>query len=99
MSIAREQVKAEVLNLLSAASDDWEYSGTITPETGLLGDLGFESLELVILGVSIQEHFKRTMPFPEYLAGLGEQQAKDVYVGDLIEFTYQHVAQADGAEG
>ncbi len=95
MSVGYDQVMADVLNLLNEVSDDWEYSGTITPQTGLLSDLGFESLELVILGVSIQEHYKQTIPFPEFLADIGERDVPDIYVGDLVEFVHQHVGHAE----
>ncbi len=95
MSVGYEQVMADVLNLLNEVSDDWEYSGTITPQTSLLSDLGFESLELVILGVAIQEHYKQTIPFPEFLADLGERDVPDIYVGDLVEFVHQHVGQLE----
>lgn len=91
MSIGYEQVMADVLDLLSEVSEDWEYSGTIRPQTGLLSDLGFESLELVVLGVSIQEHYKQSIPFPEFLADLGERNVPDIYVGDLVEFVHRYV--------
>ena len=91
MSISYEQVKTDVLELLNKVSEDWEYSETITPDTGLLSDLGFESLELVILGVSIQDHYGQIIPFPEFLADLGERKVPDIFVGDLVEFVRQHL--------
>ncbi len=94
MSASYDRVKEDVLALLTKLGDDWEYSGEITSETGLLSDLGFESLELVVLGVSIQEHYQRNIPFEEFLTGLGERKAEDIYVGDLIEFIQSHLEQA-----
>ena len=94
MSISYEQVLSDVLGLLDELSNDWEYEGTVTPETGLLTDMGFESLELVVLGVAIQEQYKITKPFPEFLADLGERKVEDVFVKDLVQCIHQHVGQA-----
>ncbi len=94
MSISYEQVLSDVLGLLDELSNDWEYEGTVTPETGLLTDMGFESLELVILGIEIQDQYKQTIPFPEFLAELGERKAEDIFVKDLVRFIHQHVGQA-----
>lgn len=94
MSISYEQVLSDVLGLLDELSNDWEYEGTVTPDTGLLTDMGFESLELVVLGVSIQEQYKLTIPFPEFLAELGERKADDIFVKDLVRFIHHHVGDA-----
>ena len=94
MSISYEQVMDDILYLFTQLSDDWEYSGTFTPETGLMSDLGFESLELVILGVYIQEHYKQTIPFPEFLADLGEREVPDIFLGDLVGFIHRHLDKA-----
>lgn len=94
MNISYEQVLSDVLSLLDELGNDWEYEGTVTAETGLLTDMGFESLELVVLGVSIQEQYKQTIPFPEFLTELGERKADDIFVKDLVQFIHQHVGQA-----
>jgi acyl carrier protein len=94
MSPSREQVMDDVLHLLNQLSDDWEYTAAITAQTGLLSDLGFESLELVVLGVSIQEHYGQNIPFEEFLADIGERKLEDIFVGDLVEFTHRHVQHA-----
>ncbi len=94
MNISYEQVLSDVLSLLDELGNDWEYDGTVTPETGLLTDMGFESLELVVLGVAIQEQYKQTIPFPEFLAALGERKADDIFVKDLVLFIHRHVGQA-----
>ncbi len=93
MDLTYEQVMADIVHLLTQLGDDWEYSGTITPETGLIADLGMESLELVVLGVSIQEHYHQTLPFEDLLTEVGERKLQDIYVGDLVGFIHQHLAQ------
>ena len=94
MELTYEQVMADTVQLLTQLGDDWEYSGTITPETGLIVDLGMESLELVVLGVSIQEHYEQNLPFEDLLTEVGEKKLEDIYVGDLVEFIHRNLAKA-----
>jgi acyl carrier protein len=91
------QVLAHVLELMTQLAGDWEYSGVLTPETRLLGDLGLESLDLVVLGTSLQESYGR-LPFSEFLAEIGQRppEERDVSVRELVEFVCRH---GNGATG
>ncbi|WP_165071123.1 acyl carrier protein [Paludisphaera rhizosphaerae] len=85
MSI-HQRILDEVLTLMTELSADWEYSGEITAETRLLGDLAMDSLDLVILGSELQERYGQ-LPFSEFLAELGKQDAdqRDVTIGELVD--------------
>jgi acyl carrier protein len=87
MMIAQTKVLDDVLGLMTQLAGDWEYSGVITPETRLLADLAMESLDLVVLGTSLQERYGR-LPFSEFLAELGQRpvEERDVSVGELVAF-------------
>ena len=98
MNLTYDGIMESIVGLLATISADWEYSGTITAETDLLRDLEFESLELVVLGVSIQELYEDRIPFPEFLAELGEREVKEMYVGELVEFVYRSVGTATVGE-
>ena len=89
--VARDAVLTDVLNLLNQLARDWEYSGEISPETFLFADLGFESIDAVVLASFIQEHYKRQFPFPQLLAELGRREIKDIRLGELVEFIQQHL--------
>ncbi len=91
MMVIDEQVLADILGLMSQLAGDWEYSGTIGPETRLLGDLGMESLDLVVLGTMIQHRYGR-LPFAEYLAEIGQRpvEERDVTVGELVAYVCRH---------
>ena len=86
-----QQVLASVLELMTKLAGDWEYQDEITPDTYLLGDLGLESLDLVVLGTSIQQRYGR-LPFAEYLAEIGQRpvEERDITVGDLVGFVCRH---------
>lgn len=86
----------EVLNLLNELARDWEYSGEISPETFLFADLGFESIDAVVLASHVQDHYQRQLPFPELLAELGHREVKDITIGELVEFIYHHLNAGAG---
>ena len=89
--INQESIMADVLSLLRQLARDWEYSGEISPETFLFADLGFESIDAVVLASHVQDHYHRQLPFPELLAELGRREVKDISIGELVEFICYHL--------
>jgi acyl carrier protein len=87
----REEVFAHLVGQLQQVAHDWEVEGGITEQTRLFGDLNFESLDLVVLGAALQEHYGRTFPFAEFFAEIGQRQQKDLTVGEWLDFLYQHL--------
>ncbi len=92
MVMAYPQILADLLEMITRLAGDWEYSGEVTADTYLLGDLGFESLDLVVLGTAIQERYGR-LPFAELLAEIGQRAVQDVTVGELVTFINDHYRQ------
>jgi acyl carrier protein len=90
-SVNQDSILADVLDLLNRLARDWEYSGEISPDTFLFADLGFESIDAVVLSSFIQEHYHRKFPFPQLLAELGQREVKDIRIGELVEFIYSHM--------
>ena len=91
----REAILTDVLELVNELARDWEYSGTISPDTFLFADLGFESIDAVVLASFIQERYHQQFPFPQLLAELGRREVKDIRLAELVEFIHVHL---DGAE-
>jgi hypothetical protein len=94
------EILAGVLEMMNQMAGDWEYSGSIGPDTYLLGDLGLESLDLVVLGTMIQHRYGR-LPFAEYLAEIGQRpvEERDVTVGALVAYVsaYREKMSVGGA--
>jgi acyl carrier protein len=82
----RGDILAYVRGLLEQLAKDWDYAGPIEPGTLLFSQLGFESLDAVVLGTAIQDHFKRAMPFADLLADVGQRQVRDLSVDELVRF-------------
>jgi|tagenome__1003787_1003787.scaffolds.fasta_scaffold20083464_2 acyl carrier protein len=85
------QVMAEVMKLLGDLTGDWDYEGEVGPSTRFLADFGMESLDLVVLGTTLQSRYG-TLPFAEFLAALGRRpvEDRDVTVAELVEFITRH---------
>jgi acyl carrier protein len=85
------EVLDAVLDLLNELSGDWEYDGEIGRDSYFLADLGFESLDIVVLSTLIQQRYGR-LPFAEYLEELGQRPVdeRDVSVAELVEFVCEH---------
>src|SRR5260370_14355775 len=90
-AIDQASIMAEMLSVVSQLARDWEYSGEITPKSFLFADLGFESIDAVVLASHVQDHYQRQLPFPELLAELGRREVKDISIGELVEFIHYHL--------
>jgi acyl carrier protein len=91
MKKSREEILADVLSLLIGLADDWDYSGPITLSTYFFANLGFESLDVVVLAASVQERYGQVLPFPELFAEIGERELRDISVGEWVDFIHQHL--------
>lgn len=93
--VGNDQVTEELVAILENLTGDWEtgFNGAIGPNTMLISDLGFESIDVVHLIVALEEHFRRNdLPFESLLMDEG-RYVQDLRVGDVANFLRQHVAQ------
>jgi acyl carrier protein len=63
-----------------------EYSDVIGPDTRFFADLGFASIDAVVLGEALEKRYGQKIPFNRLLADLGQRQAEDFSVGELADF-------------
>ena len=78
----------DVTRILEDMTSDWdlEFSGGIGPETCLIADLAFESIDVVQLVVAIEERFaRRDLPFEKLLMADG-RYVDDVRVSQIVQF-------------
>ncbi|MEI6126777.1 MAG: phosphopantetheine-binding protein [Pseudomonadota bacterium] len=87
----RESIFKTVAGMIQQMQGDWEYAGEITDDTFLVSDLGFESLDIVVLGETIQQHYEAVMPFSQFLADVGQREVRDISVGECVAFTHKHL--------
>jgi len=92
MRPSRDAIFVRVRELLEQLVQDWDYARPVGPDTLLFSELGFESLDAVVLGTTIQEEYQQSMPFVELLADLG-QHRRDLSVGELVDFIDTHLSR------
>jgi len=97
MRPSRQEILDYLLHKMSELTADWDYPDPVSPESRLFGELGFESLDAVVLCTAIQEHYQTPMPFAELLAEIGQQQ-RDLSIAELTDFVDTHLGPPAGAD-
>lgn len=86
--------EAQALQLLAetlAHFQGREYPEPIGAHTWFFADLGFTSIDAVILGETLETQLACKLPFATFLAELAKAGAEDLNVGQLAHFLAQHV--------
>ncbi len=97
MRPSRQEILDYLLQKMGELTADWDYPDPVSAESLLFTELGFESLDAVVLCTAIQEHYQTPMPFAELLAEIGQQQ-RDLSIGELTDFVNTHLGGAAGAD-
>lgn len=94
MTSTREDTYQYVYGMIQNLMQDWDDADAeLGPDTLLFSGLGLESLDAVVLGASIQEHYGVEMPFGQMYTELGEQE-KDLSLAELVDFVHGHLVAA-----
>ncbi|MEW6442559.1 MAG: phosphopantetheine-binding protein [bacterium] len=89
--LARERIFEDLKELIASLSEDWEFSSPIAQSTFLIRDLGFESIDIVILCTNVEQRYGQTLPFSEFLAEIGQREVRDIRIDELVEFFHRHL--------
>lgn len=87
---SQQQILTDVIELVRNFPGR-EYSGHIGRETLFFGELGFVSIDAVVLGEMLEEHFGQKLPYARFLQDLSAQNAQDLEVGQLVDFLEANV--------
>ncbi len=90
MRPTRSEILEYLMRTMRDLTQDWDYAEPVSAESLLFTEVGLESLDAVILGTAIQEHYQTPMPFAELLAEIGEQQ-RDLTINELVDFVDLHL--------
>lgn len=78
-------ILAELAELLSDFQGR-EYPDEITTETQFFADLGFVSIDAIVLGETLESHYGQQIPFQRFLKQLADENIQDIAVGRLAAF-------------
>jgi len=84
----KADILVAVIRILGEITYDWdlEFGGAIGPDTKLITDLGFESIDVVQFVVAMEEHFRRRgLPWEEFLMVDG-RYVDEIKVDDTVAF-------------
>jgi acyl carrier protein len=98
MRPSRQEILDYLLQKMCELTQDWDYPDPVRAESKLFTELGFESLDAVVLCTAIQEHYQTPMPFAELLAEIGQQQ-RDLSIDELTDFVDTHLGGPAGTAG
>jgi acyl carrier protein len=89
--MTRDQLRSDVLSILreKVSKVDSDFSGVLTEETRIVGDLDFESVMIVELCMAIGKHLRKKVPFQNLVFQDGQFQ--DFSVGQLLTFLEGHL--------
>jgi hypothetical protein len=102
MKPSREKILADVIELVPTVRDDaahWGDQNQIAEETRLLGDLGWGSIEVVILATATQERYGGVFPFIEWWEEIGRQGGKDIAVREWVNFVHAQLNERSSPTG
>ena len=88
----RDQLRTDVLEILRDKSKklDSDFSGPLTEETRVVGDLDFESVMIVEFCMAVGKHFRKKLLFQKLVFQNGQFQ--DFTVGQLLTFLEDQLA-------
>jgi acyl carrier protein len=91
--LSKEQIFETVAAILTDMTSDWDidFEGGITPETLIIADLQFESIDVVQFIVQLESKFQRKdLPF-EKLLMVDERYRDDFKVQEMVDFLYNNL--------
>ena len=81
----------DLARVMATAFPDRDLPDQIGPDTRVFADLGLASIDVVVLGERLEQHYGRRLPFGPFLASLRTRGADDLALGELVTFLQQHV--------
>ncbi|MBW4697621.1 MAG: acyl carrier protein [Aphanocapsa lilacina HA4352-LM1] len=93
MTVTLQKVETEIIEILMEMTADWDLDvEQIQPQTSLVEELEFASIDYVHLVVEIEEHFQRKLDFSELILRDGKY-VSDISVQELVSFVTRKLNQ------
>jgi acyl carrier protein len=96
LPLVRDEVVTRLVAILEHITSDWDLglSGQIEERTRLVADLEFESIDVVMFIIAIEQEFGRTdLGFDQLLLVDGEY-VEDLTVAEVATFVIQRVSSS-----
>jgi len=91
MASTQAATQTAIIDILQETVQDWDLDqDEVTESTQLVADLGFTSVDIIHLVVSIEEHFNQKLGFNQLLMNDG-RYVDDLSVAQIAAFVAQQV--------
>ena len=93
----KAEIRSRLLAIIDAMTSDWDmdFSGDLDESTMLVADLGFESIDFVMLIAEIEGAFQRQgLPYDRLLMNDGDY-VSDLSIGEVVGFLESALAARD----
>jgi acyl carrier protein len=98
-NLSKEIILNNIISILKdiTCDCDMEFNAPLGPDTKLISELAFGSIDVVQFVVAIEECFKRRkLPFEE-LVMIDGRYVDEIKVSAVVEFLYQHLNNGEGS--
>ena len=84
----RAEIERDIIAILTDMTVDWDmpFTGDIAPDTRLMADLAFESIDVVQLVVAIEAHLQRRHLHFEQLLMVDGRYVQELQVSEIVDF-------------
>lgn len=92
-SWSKDAILKAMIDIVKNMTADWDtgFDGDVNTHTRLIGDLSFESIDVVHLVVAIEQRFgRRDLPFEDLLMKDG-RYVDELTVGSTVDFLHRHL--------
>ena len=92
--------RTEILDVVSTVLErdlGVQSSSAIDEHTRFFADLGLASIDAIVLGERLQEHYGRPLPFNELMAEIGRRTQRDLSIGELVAFLAANLPGANNS--
>jgi acyl carrier protein len=98
--VTKAPSRTEILDVVSTVLErdlGVQSSSAIDEHTRFFADLGLASIDAVVLGERLQEHYGRPLPFDELMAEIGRRTQRDLSIGELVAFLAANLPGANNS--
>jgi len=93
MSMTKSEIEQKVISVLNEMTQDWDLDSAegIKPQTGLMNDLEFESIDIVQLAVAMEQNFnQKGLPFEQLFMHDGDY-VDEIHVSEVVDFMHSNM--------
>ena len=92
--ITRQQIFDDLVARLSNFQGR-QYSGEIRPDSSFFHELGFVSIDAIVLWENLEQHYGRRLPYQDLIERMRQREAADFEVGELVDFLERHLSHTE----